>query len=102
MAGGIEIDEDDRPSPVADVLEELTSFLDEAAEEGPEGWVLVERMRVTMPIEFYVRPDEQEGRVARLETRMPQGMLTSVPPVLHGLSLMVEVDRAEREPGVEP
>lgn len=92
----------DDPSPIADVLEELTAFLDEVAEEQPEGWARVEHMRVVTPIEFYVRPDEQGGRVAALETRMPLSTLTSVPPVLHGLTVMVEVDRAEREPGVEP
>jgi hypothetical protein len=93
--------EDDSP-PIAGMLEELTSFLDDVAEEHPDGWAQVEQMRVTTPIEFYVRSDDrQEGRVAALETRLPARTLTSVPPVLHGLSVMVEVDRAERESGVE-
>jgi hypothetical protein len=93
---------DDDPSPIAALLEGLTEFLDDIAEEQPEGWAMVERMRVATPIEFYVRPDAAgTGRVAALESRMPPRTLTSVLPVLHGLSVVVEVDGAEREPGVE-
>jgi hypothetical protein len=94
---------DDGPSPIGRLLEGLTEFLDEAAEEQPQGWVMVERMRVAMPVEFYVRSaPEDAGRVWAVESRPASSMLTSVSPVLHGLSLVVEVDSAERrEPGVE-
>ena len=95
--------DDEAPSPVAELVAGLTEFLDDAGEERREGWAMVERMRVAMPIEFYVRPeDEGSGRVAALESRSASRTLTSVMPVLHGLSLVVEVDRADqREPGVE-
>ena len=91
-------------SPVAEFVEGLTAFLDEVAEVQPEGWAMVERMRVTMPIEFYVRAAaDAPGRVAAIESRPAERTHTSVRPVLHGLSLMVEVDGAwQREPAVEP
>lgn len=89
-------------SPIAEIVEGLTEFLDETAEEHPEGWAMVERMRIAMPVEFYVRPaSEGSGRVLALESRPASRTLTSVMPVLHGLSLVVEVDRAQREPGME-
>ena len=93
---------DEDASPVAEFVEGLTGFLDEAAEVQPEGWAMVERMRVTMPIEFYVRADAA-GRVAAIDSRPAERTHTSVMPVLHGLSLVVEVDGAwQREPAVEP
>jgi hypothetical protein len=96
-------DEDD-PSPVGELLEALTAFLDEANEADERGWAMVERMRVTMPIEFYVRSDPGgSGRVTALQGRPSSRTLTSVMPVLHGFTVVVEVDRAEqREPGLEP
>ena len=95
--------DEDAPSPIAAVVIGLTEFLDETAEDAREGWVRVERMTIAMPVEFYVRPGPNgSGRVAALETRPASRTLTSVRPVLHGLSLVVEVDRAQqREPGME-
>ena len=92
------------PSPIGELLEELTVFLDEVAEEQPEGWAMVERMRVGMPVEFYVRADpDGHGRVAAIESRPADRTATSVMPVLHGLTLVVEVDGAwQRQPAVEP
>jgi hypothetical protein len=93
---------DDDPSPIALMLEGLIGFLDEVEERQPEGWAMVERMRVATPIEFYVRPDAaSSGRVAAIESRMPPRTRTSVLPVLHELSVTVEVNGAEREPSVE-
>ena len=90
-------------SPVAEFVEALTEFLDEVAEVQPEGWAMVERMRVTMPIEFYIRAEpDAAGRVAAIESRPAGRTQTSLMPVLHGLSLVVEVDGAWREPAVEP
>ena len=96
--------DDDASSPIGLLVEGLTEFLDETAEADAGGWAMVERMRVAMPIELYARSDpEAAGRVAALEGRTPEGMLTSVMPVLHEVTLVVEVDRAEqREPGMEP
>jgi hypothetical protein len=96
--------DDEDASPIGEFLEGLTGFLDEVAEVQPEGWAMVERMRVSMPIEFYVRaaPDAA-GRVASIDSRPAERTETSLKPVLHGLSLVVEVDRAsQREPAVEP
>jgi hypothetical protein len=96
--------DDQDVSPIGEFLEGLTAFLDEVAEVQPEGWALVERMRVSMPVEFYVRPTgDQDGRVAAIESRPAERTDTSLRPVLHGLTLVVEVDRAsQREPAVEP
>jgi hypothetical protein len=97
--------DDEEPSPIGEFLGELTGFLDETVEAGPEGWAMVERMRVAMPVEFYVRADPAgTGRVAAVEGRPASRTLTSFMPVLHGLSVVVEVDGAgqQREPGMEP
>lgn len=88
--------DDDGPSPIAELLEGLTEFLCEVAEERPEGWAMVERMRIAMPVEFYVRPDLQRtGQVAAVQSRPAARTLTSFMAVLHGLSLVVEVDGAQ-------
>jgi hypothetical protein len=98
------IDEADDPSPIGELLEALIGFLDEANEMDDRGWAMVERMRVAMPIEFYVRSDPQgSGRVTAVQGRPSERTLTSVMPVLHGFAVVVEVDRADqREPGLEP
>lgn len=97
-------DVEDGPSPVRELLEDLTEFLGDVAEEQPEGWAMVERMRVAMPVEFYVRAeDDGSGRVAAVESRPADRTATTVMPVLHGLALVVEVDGAwQRQPAVEP
>jgi hypothetical protein len=92
---------DDEPRPIAALVEAMTEFVDEIAVEQKDGFAMVERMRIVTPIEFYVRP-AGAGGVATLESRTPGRTLTSMAPVLHELSLVVEVDRAEREPSVEP
>ena len=91
-------------SPLGDFLEGLTAFVDDVAEDRADGWARVERMRVTLPVEFYVRADAHgAGCVAALESRPADRTLTTFRPVLHGLSVVVEVDGAgQREPGVEP
>jgi len=49
-----------------------------------------------MPVEFYVRPDLQRtGQVAAVQSRPAARTLTSFMAVLHGLSLVVEVDGAQ-------
>ena len=90
-------------SPLGELLEAMTEFVDDVAEESPEGWARVERMRVQLPVEFYVRAEPGgTGRVAAVESRPADSTLTTFMPVLHGLSLVVEVDGAgQREPGVE-
>jgi hypothetical protein len=84
-------------SPIHELVLGLTEFLDEAGEEGPDGYARVERLRVTLPIELYARNDPRApGRVAAIEGRPPLGTLTSFLPVLHELSLVVEVEGAEQ------
>jgi hypothetical protein len=90
-------------SPIHELVLGLTEFLDEAGAEGADGYARVERLRVTLPVELYAREDPSApGRVAAIEGRPPQGTLTSIMPVLHELSLVVEVEGAEqRQPSLE-
>jgi hypothetical protein len=96
-------DDDVENSPVEELVLGLTEFLDEASHETPEGYVRVERLRVTLPVELYAREAASApGRVAAIEARPPLAMLTSFMPVLHQLSLVVEVQGAEqRQPSLE-
>ena len=96
--------DDEDASPIGEFVAGLTAFLDEVAEMQPDGWALVERMRVRMPIEFYVRAAPVAiGQIVAIESRPAERTDTSLKPVLHGLSLAVEVDRAsQRESPVEP
>ena len=95
--------DDDESSPVTAFIEGLTEFVGDCAIEEAEGYATVESMRVALPVEFYVRPEpDGSGRVAAIESRPASRTLTSVMPVLHKLTLVVEVDRAEqRESSVE-
>jgi hypothetical protein len=88
--------DDEAPSPIGELIEGLTAFVGDVAEENADGWARVERMRVTMPVEFYVRRDDGEtGTGVAIESRPADRTLTSMMPVLHGLTIVVEVEGAE-------
>jgi hypothetical protein len=98
--------EDDDPRPLGGLLESLAGFLDEAAEVQDGGHAVVEQMKVELPIELYIRSDEDGPggeRVAAVDGYTASRTGTTITPVLHRLTLRVEVDGAgEFEPGVEP
>jgi hypothetical protein len=97
-------DDDVASTPIAEFVVGLTEALDDALETQPQGFAMVERMRISMPVEFYVRSDiDSDHGVATIESRPASRMLTSFMPVLHGFWLVAEVDRDEqRESGLEP
>jgi len=97
--------DDGDPQAFGGLIELLTGFLDDAGEITDEGVAFVERMRLQVPLELYVRPGGSgggEGEDVAVDGCTALRTETTFAPVLHRLTLHVEVDgAAELEQGLE-